>query len=290
MIESILQSFLLLATFDITLMAITIAVYAVSASFLGRESRLSRSRMERKRLELVQKLKKLRETGEIKDIKKKIGEAEAEQRGLGIRIFLLSWLGAVILPSMFFIASFMCAIVGMNSEILSQNAETQGFLERQLMIFSAGTLATGFMVLLFVIRTIDSAARKIPVPEFEFYFANGEKTIKLKRNVTTTTTGVCFNNKGEDIAEDLQIFVNFPPVFNVHPTAGYAVVKQTAETDNPDYNSAVFKIEQMHAGVITELEVNLTLPDEKKTYDIPITVYERKIGISRHKLAIEVVD
>lgn len=289
MVESIFQSFLLLAFFDMTFMAIAIAVYAISASYLGRESRLSRSRMEKKRLELVQRLREIRETEEIKDIKQKIGEAEAGQRRLGIRIFLLSWLGAVILPSVFFIASFICAFVGLNSEVLWQDPEVQRFLEQQLIIFSSGTLVTGFMIVLFVIRIIDSAAREVPVPEFEFYFADGEKTIKLKRNVTATI-GMCIKNKGEDIAEYLQIFVNFPPVFNVHPMAEYIVVKQTAETDYPDYNAAVFKIEQMHAGVITQSEVNLTPPDEKKTYDIHITVYERKIGISKHKLDIEVVD
>lgn len=289
MVESIFQTLLLLAYFDIALLSITIANYAVSASYLGRESRLSRWRMERRKQKLLEKLKELRETTQINSIKKEIGEAEAEQRGLGIRIFLLSWLGAVVLPSMFFVISFVCSVSGINAEILSQDIEIQRFLGQQLIMLSSGTLATGFMVLLFVIRTIDSAARKLPIPEFEVYFENQEETIKCKSGERTNIT-LSIYNKGEDIAENLQILVMFPPAFKIDETKRNAVVKQGVETDYPNYNAVVFPVELVHIDTILKGSIALTPPDERKTYEIPINIYERKIGISKHKLTIEVID
>ncbi len=289
MVESVFQTLLLLAYFSIALLSITIANYAVSASYLGRESRLSRWRMERRKKKLLAKLKELREeTDQINSITKEIKEANTEQRGLGIRIFLLSWLGAVILPSMFFVTSFVCSAFGMNTEILVQDPETQRLLEQQLIIFSSGTLATGFMILLFVIRTIDSAAKRVPIPEFEVNFKNLAKTVKLKRK-DRATVSLCIRNKGEDIAEDVLILINFPPDFEVH-AEGYLTCKQGMETDYPDYDAAIFSKELFHIDTMLYLDVTITAPDERKSYEIYTSVFERKTGLSKHKLTIEVVD
>jgi hypothetical protein len=290
MVESVFQTLLLLAYFNIALLSVTIANYAVSASYLGRESRLSRWRMKKRQDRLLERLKELRETTQIGSIKKEIGEAEAEQRGLGLRIFLLSWLGAVILPSMFFTISFICSVFGMNAEILSQDLETQRFLEQQLIIFSSGTLATGFMILLFVIRTIDSAARKLPIPEFEVWLQKRGELSKFKRN-EKTTMALSVRNRGEDIAEDVMILVHFPPTFGFHKVSGYFTCKQGPETENPDFNTAIFTIEKpFYIDTILNNTIYVTTPDEKKTYEIYVSVYERKTGISKYKLAIEVVD
>jgi len=287
MVESILQTLLLLAYFDIALLSITIANYAVSASYLGRESRLSRWRMERRRQKLRVRLKELdNENAEIESIKKEIEEAESDERELSRSIFILSWQGAVVLPSLCFVVSFICAIVGMNSEIIWSGANQENL--GQLMVSSAFFMGMGFFVLLIVIRTIDSAARKVPIPEFEVTFENLQKTLKLKRNESTEITlFVC--NKGEDIAENLQIFVNFPDAFKVYPM-GYIVAKQHAKADYPNYNAAIFNVELIHSEVTTEFGIKLTTPDEKRIYEIPIHVREKKIGVSKHKLAIEVVD
>lgn len=91
----IFQTFLLLATFDIALIAVTIANYAVSASYLGREARLARWRLERRKDALDKKVKELQAKGSLRlsDLKKEIKEAEDEQERLGVRIVLLSWIG-----------------------------------------------------------------------------------------------------------------------------------------------------------------------------------------------------
>jgi hypothetical protein len=289
MVESVLQTFLLLAYFDIALLSITIANYAISASYLGREYRLSRWRMDRRKQKLLEKLKELKQATQIEGIKKEIAEEEKEERGIGRRIFLLSWLGAVVVPSIFFIISFTDAIIGMNSEILSKDVGVQGFLEQQFMILSSGFIVLGFIILLAVIGVIDSAARKLPIPEFEVTFSEGMKVLKLKRNERKTIE-LCVTNKGEDIAENVQIFVFFHPSFKVNLTPFYSVTKQIAPTDYPEYNAAVFDVKIIHIDTTLQFRVDLTSPDVKENYEISIRINERKIGKSKHELTIEVID
>jgi hypothetical protein len=288
MVESIFQTLLLLAYFDVALLSIAIANYAISASYLGRESRLSRSRIERRKEKLLGKLKELRETTQIESVKKEIKEAEAEQRGLGIRIFLLSWLGAVILPSMFLIISFICAVIGINTEILSQDSEVQRFLEQQFIIVSSGTLAVGFMILLFVIKTIDSSARQIPIPEIEVMFENRERATKLKRN-EKVSIGLRAENNGEDLAEDLELYVSFPPAFKIG-RGPYPVYTHDASHRYSNYSYVIFREKILHVGTWVVDYIMITMPDEKKIYEVCIDIKERKIGTLKQKLDIEIVD
>jgi len=220
MAESVFQTLLLLAYFNITLVAITIANYAVSASYLGRESRLSRWRMERKRGKLVERLKELRETTQVETIKNEIKEDDQERARLRNRIFLLSWTGAVLLPLTLFGISLVCAIIGMNSEVVTVNIEAQQLLQQQSIIASVATSGGGFLILLLVVRTIDSAARKLPIPEFDVYFENRTNEITLKRNEKAMVT-VYVDNKGEDIAENVEVFIAFPKVFKIIKGSGF---------------------------------------------------------------------
>lgn len=287
--NSLFQTFLLLAYFDISLIAITIANYAVSASYLGRETRLSRQRIERKEGELLKELNTLKKKRQIAEIENKIKESKMEKRRLRIRIILLSWLGAVILPSMFFVFSFVLAIVGINSEIiLVDNPQS---LLQQSMIFSVGTTAIGFMVLLIVIKVIDSAARSIPIPEFKVYFPSGLKKEKCKGNEKKEIE-VCVENFGEDIAEILEIFIGFCPEFKVHPNpiSTYTIVKQGIQTDYPDYNSVVVKVPRIHADTSLAIPILLTTPEEQGEYDIPIAIYEKKRGKQKDRLVIVVTE
>lgn len=177
------QTFLLIATFNIALISVTIANYAVSASYLGRETRLTRSRMEKRKQELMVRFKEMQEDNRLDTLEQEIKKAKRDISKLSRRIFILSWFGAVISPSSLFILSLITAILGMNIEILTTSLLTQNIWEQQFMMFSTGTLALGFFLLLVVIGVIDSAARKIPVPEFEVFFGNKSKTVKLKRKV-----------------------------------------------------------------------------------------------------------
>jgi len=284
--ESIFQTFLLFAYSDIALLSVTIANYAVSASFVGREIRLSRWRMEKRKKKLSEELRKFQEKPQIEEIKKKIKEYDSEVKRITTRIWLLSWLGAVIFPSMFFIISFVSAMIGLNLKILVNDPS---FLQHQLLILSIGTISLGFMILLFVIRTIDSAARKIPIPEFKISFRGGTERIKYKSKQKEKIF-FCLENKGEDIAEDLEIFLLFPPSFNIDKDINYVIHKQGLESDNPDYNAAIFLEKFIHIDTTLDFEVIVTMPDKQGTYEIPINICERKTGTHEDKLIIEIFE
>jgi Flp pilus assembly protein TadB len=104
MSESIFQTFFLLASFSIALIAVAIANFAVSASYLGRETRLTRSRMEKRKRKLSAKLEELQkkeQQTQIEDLEQEIKKAKKDISNLNSRLFTLSWLGAVVLPSVF---------------------------------------------------------------------------------------------------------------------------------------------------------------------------------------------
>lgn len=284
--ESVFQTLLLLAYFNIALISVAIANFAVSASFLGRETQLSRRRMESKRAKLVEKLSKLKKEVELKEVEKQVKETKDERRRLSIRLFLLSWLGAVVLPSIFFGFSFICAVIGMNSEILPTNISQ--FVKQQTIIFSIGAMGIGLMVLLFVIRTIDSAAREIPLPEFKVYFENGLRTIKCKKKEEKDNL-LHVENTGDVVAEDLLVFFLFPPEFVINERKfKYEVYKQSPDSDHPSYTAAIVRPHNIHIGTTFVSEISIIMPEKEDVYDVFVEIYEKKMGVFKEKLSIEV--
>jgi hypothetical protein len=159
------------------------------------------------------------------------------------------------------------------------------------MFYSVLFLGIGFSILMFVISVIDSTAKKIPVPEFEVYFENQTKTIQIKRKQRTQLI-ICLRNKGEDMAEDITMFCHFPPQFNVLEGKYYWIEKQmnVKGTDFPDYVSATFDEDLIHVETVAIHNIAIVAPDEQKTYEIPLYIYERKIGLTKDKLTIQVID
>jgi hypothetical protein len=283
MIDSILQTFLFLATFDTILISVTIANYAISASYLGRETRLTRRRMEKRKQRLDGTIRELQAKGlPIEELKKETKKAEDDITALNNRLFFLSWSGAVILPSICYIGSLVSAVIGMNSDLLP-NISIDG-----LMSSSLSFLGLGFVFLLVVIGVIDSAARRIPIPEFEVYFKNVLKTLKCKRKQTLVFT-LCVKNKGEDLAEDALVMVHFPPTFQLQPM-GYRTFEQGPETDHPDYKSAIFDIIKSYPDTIINTDISITTPDDTEIHEIYVSIYEIKSGHSEYKLTIQTTD
>lgn len=281
--NSLFQTFLLLAYFDISLIAITIANYAVSASYLGRETRLSRKRMERKRQELTRKLFELHKDPQLGKIKREIKESELEEKRLRRKIFLLSWQGAVILPSIFFICSFAFAVLGLNSEILPSYLQ---FLQ-QWIGFSILTIIIGFGLLMITIRTVDSAARSIPLPRFDVRFSTGSKEWKAKAKETEDIE-FCVYNEGDDIAESLQILLCFPEGFGVHPHPDYKIIKQDSTSPIPNYDAVVATFDRLYVRANLGILVHLDMPKKVDRYEIRVVIFEKKIGILEDKLVIEI--
>jgi len=292
MIESILQTFFFLATFDTILISVSIANYAISASYLGRETRLTRRRMEKRTQELDARIKELQNKGlSIEGVEKEATKAKSDMDALKRRLYFLSWIGAVLVPSFFFVVSLVLSILGMNTDILLTYLEIAGqnTLVQSLLLYSVLSLGGGFSILLVVIGIIDSAARKIPIPEFEVYFKGCLlKTLKCKRKQMSVIT-LCIKNKGEDLAEEALVLVHFPPTFEVQPIK-YAIIKQGPETDHPNYNSAIFDIDRMYPDTVLHTDVRITTPDDNEIHEIYVSIYETKSGHSEYKLTIQTTD
>jgi hypothetical protein len=291
MIESIFQTFFFLATFDTILISVSIANYSISASYLGRETRLTRRRMEKRNEELDVKIKELQNKGlSIEDLEKETTKAKGYMNALKNRLFFLSWIGAVLVPSLFFIVSLVLSVLGINSDILLTELGTaeQDFLVHNLLLYSVISLGLGFSFLLLVIGIIDSAARRIPIPEFEVYFSNVLQTLKCKRKQMLVIT-LCIKNKGEDFAEDALVMVHFPPAFQLQ-LGDYRIIQQGPETDHPDYKSAIFGIERSYPDTIINEDVRITTPDDTEIHEIYVSIYETKSGHSEHKLTVQTTD
>ncbi len=290
MVESIFQTFLFLAYSSIAFPAIIVANYAVSASYLGRETRLYRWRIEKRKKMLLEKLKELQEERDpIEGVKNEIKEGEKEKRGLEYRIFFLSWQGAVIVPSICFFSLLIIAVVGINSGIIAPNSEIRQILEQQLLVLSALFLALGMGFLILVIRTVDHTARRLPIPKFRVRFDSMMTRMKLQKKMQTPIN-FHISNKGEDIAEDMQFFIFFHPSFELRPGVGYKIAKQPPSSNYPNYVAAMFQIAYDHIDVTIGTRINITTPDETGTFEIPVTIYERKIGESKEVLLLEIVD
>jgi len=144
------------------------------------------------------------------------------------------------------------------------------------------------MILLNVIRVIDSAAKSIPVPELKICFDGGLKTEKCRSNERKEIS-VLIENVGEAIGEDLVAFIQFRPEFKVHPSREYEIVKQGIPSDYPGYNAVVSKTPSMHVGMCGVLKIRLTMPEKEDAYKVPVVIYERKIGKVEDKLVIETI-
>jgi hypothetical protein len=267
------------------MISVSIANYAISASYLGRETRLTRRRMEKRKQRLNGVIKDLQAKGlPIGELKKETKEAEEDLDALGNRLFFLSWLGAVILPSIFFIASLVSAVIVMNSDILLPNTLVDG-----LMSSSIGSLGLGFLFLMVVIGVIDSSARKTPAPEFKVYFDNYAESISLKRNAKESIR-VNITNEGEDIAENVEVYATFPKTFDVDRTPHYSLYRTSPQGPNPESICVTHELGLLHIGTTHYFTIFLTAPNEKKKYDITFQINERKSEPSKHDLSIEVVD
>jgi len=290
MIESIFQTFFLLATFDTILISVSIANYAISASYLGRETRLTRARMRKRKQKLDTRIKELQAKGLlIGDLKRETKQAEDDIKSLSNRLFFLSWTGAVLLPFLCFIGSFLIAVFGMNTGIIPNlPANFQDDFIRNSVISSSACLGLGFLFLLVVVGVIDSAARRIPVPEFGVTFGNYESKIELKCNEKKSIM-LNVENVGEDVAEDAQVFVEFPNVFQIEKQSFYNVHPADFRYF-PDCIEVEHTIDLVHVGVSIRMPIFVTAPNLKKTYEISIIIRERKSGVSKHRLEIEVVD
>ena len=161
--DSIFQILLLSAYLDIALISITIAVYAVSVSYLGRETSRSISRRRMRVTELKETLEalttKIRDEKEINAIQKEIAFYKKQQKNLEGNLLWLSIKRAVFAPITFFSVSLLLCVFGM----------LEGLHSEALLVLSSAFIVIAVLCLGKTLKATENAALEVPKPKFEFF-------------------------------------------------------------------------------------------------------------------------
>ena len=284
--EEILQILLLLAYVAIGLMSITVPTYAISVSYLARETLKTLEDMRKRRRDLSEKLdelrKKLEEEPGVEGIKEEIEKFEEEEAELEDRLECLSAKGAVGYPFGAFALGLVCAAYGIY--IFPENTSLP-------ILASIISIAYGLYRLSKSLYAVEQAALRPEeklLPTFRVDFESGATVEKYKLG-EEKKVGFHVHNYGKEMAEDLDIMIFFPPVFELLKMRGYGIAKQGPKTRYPNYNAAEFDFKLIHVAFEMPLTVHVKMPQKPDIYKIPVAIRARKIGISDHQLTIEIV-
>lgn len=280
--ESQFQILLLITYSAIALISMAIAVYAISVSYLGRETSRSVWRIRKRQEELRKKLKKLvyQERLEERSIEKELRTSKEKEKEINDRLRCLSLKGAVWYPCTFFSIALLIAVSGI--------LVVDGLSSEYFIVSAAVFIFIGFYRLARTLTAIEWVAERIPLPKFKVSFRYGATTVKFKTK-KKVEVNICVHNIGDDMAEKIEVFVMFPPDFDVQETPKYNVSVQEPDSDHPNYIAAIFEVETIHVDTVHHFPpVLLKMPKKAGSYAIPIYVSERKVGESKHQLAIEV--
>lgn len=277
------QTFLLVAYLAIALLSMTIAIYTISVSYLGRETRRAKWLIEKRKKKLSRELKELRKEIDVTEIKQKINEYSNEESMLGRKLFFLSFGGAVSIPSFCFLGALLFAMIGLHYPV-----EDSLYLPLGMSIFLMGG---GLAYLLVTLKVVEWAASRIPLPKFEVLFESGltKETFHRKE---AKELGFWVKNLGESMAEDLDIFVFFPPQFGPPETMidGARIRKQSEIGDYANYYAVIIPHEKIHVDAYLLVKsIGFVMPKKNGTYIVPIRIHERNIGVSEHKLTFEIL-
>lgn len=204
MSENIFQILLLLSYLNIALISITIAVYTISVSYLGRETSRSISRRKRRVTELRETLAKL--TTEIKDekaidaVQNEIAYYKKQQQILQGNLLWLSAKGAVYTPTIFFSVSLLLSVFGI-LKVLHPEI---------LLAVSTIFVVIGALCLGKALKATERASLEIPKPAFKFFFESTEfKTKRCKVNKPTRFIPIV-HNVGDERSEKPLLVTYFP--------------------------------------------------------------------------------
>jgi hypothetical protein len=279
------QAFILLAYLTIGLISITVPIYAISVSFLARETAKTSEIIKRRQEELQEKLEgfklKLKESPETEDLKKEIKNYDERIEEIETNLSYLSARGAVGYPISFFLAALIFAILGIYSNPASENG---------VMVLTGLFIFFGLVCLGRALVGVERAALRIPSPEFHVEFESGatvEKLVVGEQKEILLTIG----NIGEDLAETLRVIVFFPPDFDVIERENYNIFKQTGHAIYLNYNAVYYyyPLPCIYAGDLSVIRISLIAPRRTGKYEIPVHIDARNMRKSEHRLVIEVV-
>jgi hypothetical protein len=290
--NNVLQALLIMAYLCIALISMVIAVYAIGASYQGRETQLSKWRKKRRRDELERRIKELGQKADLQGVREEIKRYDDEIDEIDSKLFDLSVWGTIILPiSLFFTALVLVAVIvyfdptGMLS--LPTGGGKYAYPTSEVLTgIAISSMAAGVFFQIKTLFAIEWSASRVPLPEFWTRFPNDVEKMRFKPQEQVTVAFVV-GNRGDEVGENLKVLIHFPPSFVVQAGA-YDVIKQESGSIYPNFSSAIFGIRSLHVATVVQLSVSLTMPENEGSYEIPITIYEKKIRSHASAVSIEI--
>lgn len=282
--ENIFQILLLLAYFDIALISITIAVYAISVSYLGRETSRSISRKRRRVDELKENLASLstriKNEKEIDAIEKEIAYYKKEQKQLEGGLLWLSVKGAVYAPTTFFSVSLLLSVLGI-LEVLNPDI---------LLAFSSVFIIIGGFCLGRTLKSTERAALEIPKPKYDVFFQSTELMTERCKANTSTEIYPIIHNIGDERSENPLVVIFVPNGIKVKDkaTAWKRALKIKKAIPPGDFVDSYSRfVDVVNVDSYRGLGSLVVVAEKTGTYKFLVEIKE-KTGKSTHELTLEV--
>jgi len=291
----ILQILNWLCFLSLSLLSVTIPTYAISVAFLGRESRRSVWDRERRQKDLKKKLEAMSKQSEVsvEALRNEIGECQRDIEKLKARSDQLSVKGAFIYPFASFALAFASSVFGVS---VYQPTQSDG----SLLLGLASALAVfygGYRLYGSLCAANEAALGPETHAVLRVSFVSGSTADSFSHSQQGEILTVLFNH-GREMAEDILVHLYFPPEFGLSalsvPSKDPLAVSgrtfvQAGLSDYIGYTTWSQRIDKLEADVYGPLSLgNVTMPSRPGRYNVPVVVWERRLGKSKSFLIFDV--
>lgn len=299
-----------MALLSIALISVTIATYAISVTFLGSAVRKARHERDRKLKELSKSLEEKSRSLEsglpLTALERDIVSYRKEQTSSEGRLWSLSVTGAAIFPTVAFSAALVFDSIGLLYYVAIL-VPGSPMVTAESAAFSWGfggviALVLGFGFLARTLFAIDRAAKNPQaLTEFRVAFENGS-TAETFSHSERRVVKIIFHNWGIEMGEDVLVHMYFPDGLQVFPspppsesslyTKEYTVWTQAAvpysKVHYPGRTTLGTKLGKMHEDMLDLIEADIQMPAVRRTYKVPVFIWEKKLGKTVKELTFEV--
>lgn len=285
-----------LCLLSISLLSITIPTYAISVAFLGRETRRSLWDRERRDEDLRKKLDALAMSYEFSmaALNREIEEGMNDIVRLTKRSEQLSVKAAFVYPFVSFCVAFALGVFGVAVNQLAIGGE---YLAVATGVVSTLLILYGSYRLYCSLRATNEAAL---APEahvgLRVSFLSGS-TVWTFPHSKQREVLITIHNYGREMAESVLVLLHFPSGFELSDLSGPSTYLEAASGrtfSQPVLSRFVgltwgAEIKELHADIFKNFSLgNVSMPTRPGKYDVPVEVWEKRLGRSESVLTFYV--
>jgi hypothetical protein len=277
----------LLINLGIALISIDIGVYAIANTFLSKQIKRNILYANKRLLEakdnIDEKIK--RKMGNLDEIQGEITKTNNEIKNNKQYLNSVMIKNAVILPSISLIISILLLVFLNKYDLLNELLKINIFL----MIITSISIITFFYGVYKIYKTllaIEFASLNIPLPIFDVYFRNDEKSLTIESDVRTIE--VVVSNEGYEIGEMTELSLFFPPEIKLKKSHDYTITKQTENEQYANYNGVFIDVGTVYINSSIGYDIYLTQKQIPNRYIIHTQVNAKDIIPVDNYLILEI--